>query len=158
MIAGTVRVGDSAFDGVTGLTEVTAPYTLQSIGSYAFYNSSVKRYVFEAVEAPVLEATYVSPESVAGNAELYRLFGTASVQQVGSRIFYANFYDYVAKVVEEKDLTGDGLYTLIEGMLADPEALRQMGQRAAASAITDANERIYRCICQVREQTGAGKR
>ncbi len=108
MIAGTVRVGDSAFDGVTGLTEVTAPYTLQSIGSYAFYNSSVKRYVFEAVEAPVLEATYVSPESVAGNAELYRLFGTASVQQVGSRIFYANFYDYVAKVVEEKALHDAG--------------------------------------------------
>lgn len=52
MIAGTVRVGDSAFDGVTGLTEITAPYTLQSIGSYAFYNSSVRRYVFEAVEAP----------------------------------------------------------------------------------------------------------
>lgn len=59
--AGTVRIGNSAFEGVGVLEEISFPYTVSVIGSYAFYKSTVTHYTFNSVEAPVLLSSYVDP-------------------------------------------------------------------------------------------------
>ncbi len=58
----TVRIDDYAFYNVANLQKVTLPYTVKAIGSYAFYHETdgkgVSNFVFEGVEAPILEASY----------------------------------------------------------------------------------------------------
>ncbi len=51
-----------------------------------------------------------------------------------------------AEVIEEKDLSGEHLKKLINSILFDDEALKQMAENAKKSAITDANNRIYNVI------------
>lgn len=104
---GTVRIGDSSFENVKNVSVVKIPYTVYSIGTYAFYGCSVTEYVFESTTAPVLEATYISPQEVAGDALLTSLFGTGG-RQLGSRIFYTNFYGHVAKIIEADRLRDSG--------------------------------------------------
>jgi len=57
---GTVLVKAYAFFGVNGsaLNKVTLPYSVNAIGDSAFLDSGVKEYVFESIQAPVLEAVY----------------------------------------------------------------------------------------------------
>ncbi|MDE7373600.1 MAG: leucine-rich repeat domain-containing protein, partial [Clostridia bacterium] len=50
----TVRIADGAFYGTKNLKTVVFPYTLKSIGSFAFRMSSVRDYYFNSVDAPVL--------------------------------------------------------------------------------------------------------
>ena len=58
------------------------------------------------------------------------------------------------ELIEEKDLTGEKLCTLVKEMLSDPEKLRSYGKNAAQLAIFDANERIFRLICETLEAQG----
>ena len=95
----TVAVAASAFAGVTTLENVTFPYTLKTIGSYAFYQSSVENYTFNSVEAPVLLAEFVDVSSVPGNDIEKLIFGRGSTSYLGATIYYANFHDYVAKLI-----------------------------------------------------------
>ncbi len=95
--AGTVRIGNSAFEGVGVLEEITFPYTVSVIGSYAFYNATVTHYTFNSVEAPVLLSSYVDPATVKDNDVLTAVFDSDG--GLGSSIYYANFYDFVAKQV-----------------------------------------------------------
>ena len=41
-----------------GLDKVILPYTLNTIGDSAFYNSGIKSFVFESVQAPILESSF----------------------------------------------------------------------------------------------------
>ena len=102
---GTVRIGDSAFEGSVNLVRVEMPYTVYAIGSYAFFDSSVTDYVFESVEAPVLESTYVDPATLTDQT-LINAFTEADSNDVAhtANVFYANFKDYVARVTEAKYL------------------------------------------------------
>ena len=52
----------------------------------------------------------------------------------------------VAEILEEKDLTGEALWAKVQGILADPDRLRSLGENAGKMEILDANDRIYRVI------------
>ena len=54
-----------------------------------------------------------------------------------------------AVVIEEKDLTGQRLVEEVQALVEDPNRLKMLGQNAAAMAIRDANERIYREIMEL---------
>lgn len=41
-----------------GLDKVILPYTLNTIGDSAFYNSGIQSFVFESVQAPILESSF----------------------------------------------------------------------------------------------------
>ena len=51
-----------------------------------------------------------------------------------------------AEILEEKDLTGEALWAKVQGILADPDQLRSLGENAGKMEILDANDRIYRVI------------
>ena len=54
-----------------------------------------------------------------------------------------------AEVIEEKDLTGEKLISVVSGMLSDDEKLSQMSRNASSVAIDDANERIYKVLMEI---------
>lgn len=54
-----------------------------------------------------------------------------------------------AMIIEQKDLTGERLIETVDSMLGDPAVLAEYRRNAQKMAITDANERIYRTVCQV---------
>lgn len=93
----TVRVGASAFEGAKGITEVTFPYSFKAIGDKAFYNCSATRYVFGCLEAPVLEAAYVSANEFGTKSDMYAILDDTG--NISSEKYYANFKDYVALVL-----------------------------------------------------------
>ena len=82
---GTVAIADDAFAYVKLLTKVVVPYTVKTVGSEAFYQSSVTDYTFNSIDAPVLLASYVA-EIFNGTA-----FGNSSISVTQ---YYANFLDH----------------------------------------------------------------
>ena len=54
-----------------------------------------------------------------------------------------------ARILEEKDLSGESLCRLVEELFEEPQTIRTLSENAGKMAITDANERIYRLICEV---------
>ena len=54
-----------------------------------------------------------------------------------------------ARVLEDKDLSGESLCRLVEELFEEPQTIRTLSENAGKMAITDANERIYRLICEV---------
>ncbi|HBJ19442.1 MAG TPA: hypothetical protein DDY70_06900, partial [Clostridiales bacterium] len=100
LAAGTVSVEGHAFEDTRNLVSVEFPYTVKRIGAYAFYLASVTHYTFNSVEAPALLASYVDPASVRSDTLLYTIFGESTDgSTLESTIYYANFYDFVAKRV-----------------------------------------------------------
>ncbi len=121
----TVRIDDYAFYNTSRLQSITLPYTVSSIGSYAFFNelgdedldetmkeylnylgitdpAFVSRFVFEGVEAPVLEASYQEDgyktyigEDEYGNPTVYLEEGCGWAMG----LFYSNFKGYLHDVV-----------------------------------------------------------
>ncbi len=83
----TVVIRDEAFQNVSVLESIEFPYTVNTIGAYAFFNSSVKNYKFNGVEAPVLLANYFDLSLLASDAESKRFLA-------GNTNFYANFSDF----------------------------------------------------------------
>ncbi len=63
-----------------------------------------------------------------------------------------------AEIIEEKDLTGEGLWKKVEKILADPERLRSLGENAGKMEIIDANERIYREVKKAANGSRKGKK
>ncbi|MGN1041957.1 MAG: leucine-rich repeat protein, partial [Christensenellales bacterium] len=98
----TVAIGASAFEGVDGLEAITFPYTVKAIGSFAFYDSTVAKYTFNSVQAPVLYAEAINGDAYSGAEQgsdeyyIYLFFGSNGV---GGTHYYANFYDFVAKKI-----------------------------------------------------------
>ncbi len=90
ILENTVRIGDGAFYSASGLDEIHIPYTVKQIGSFAFFLCTAKTYVFESVEAPVLEATYSLPVGAGDDF-------VAATQYYG--MYYSNFYNYVVLTV-----------------------------------------------------------
>lgn len=60
IIDGTLTVAESAFYGLNSgvIDEVVLPYSVNSIGDAAFFNSGIKTYTFESIVAPALETIY----------------------------------------------------------------------------------------------------
>ncbi|HIS69417.1 MAG TPA: undecaprenyldiphospho-muramoylpentapeptide beta-N-acetylglucosaminyltransferase [Candidatus Gallacutalibacter stercoravium] len=54
-----------------------------------------------------------------------------------------------ASILEEKDLTGQRLISMVDEMVSHPDVLRAYQANAKKMAITDSSERIYRGICEV---------
>ena len=54
-----------------------------------------------------------------------------------------------ALIIEEKDLTSEKLTQTVNDLLKDRERLAQIGKNAAAMAVTDATERIYKVLCEI---------
>ncbi|MBD5092045.1 MAG: hypothetical protein HDT36_01515 [Clostridiales bacterium] len=82
--SGTVMVRDSAFEGMLVLKEVEIPYTVKTIGAYAFFNNNIEHYIFNSIQAPTLLAEYYD-------------FGEGE-EEVSVTNFYANFLYYAAFV------------------------------------------------------------
>ncbi len=115
VIDNTVAIGDFAFEGV-GLCEAVAfPYTVKRIGNGAFVNSSVLDYTFTSVQAPTLEAGYVDTTGYGPGNLLYMVFDQFDTNySIGSTIYYSNFSNYVAFIIEadkfnEPPITGNDL-------------------------------------------------
>lgn len=51
-----------------------------------------------------------------------------------------------AEIIEEKDLTGRGLWEKVNSILSTPSRLASLGENAGKLEIIDANERIYQVI------------
>lgn len=91
--ANTVRIGDFSFANTRNLRSVVIPYTVESIGSQAFFNNLtgdkfVKDYTFEGVEAPVLEGAYSMDSAL-------------SQEAYAQGIYYSNFRGYVATIFSD---------------------------------------------------------
>ena len=99
---GVVRIGDDAFRSVGALQTVVFPNGVAAIGDKAFYGCSAKSYVFNSLSAPVLEA-YLVRSSDLDDAVLAGIFDFEDGE--GEEKYYANFSDYVAKVLYP-ELTG----------------------------------------------------
>ncbi len=54
-----------------------------------------------------------------------------------------------AEVIEEKDLNGEMLINAVKGILSDTKLSSKMGEKAAETAILDANKRIYDCLMEL---------
>ena len=98
----TVRVDAYAFYGLNdgALEKVVLPYSINTIGDAAFFESGVMEYTFESIQAPALEAVWREEiqTALADGAELpYRGY------------YYANFetylYNYSQFVQEPSPLT-----------------------------------------------------
>ncbi len=124
IVKDTVRVADYAFYNTHNLEKVTIPYTVKSIGSYAFFNlldeikdseenlvypnsKSVSEFIFEGVEAPALEASYHEKgystyEGVddEGNPVIYLTDFCGWAQG----LFYTNFKGYFHEIVDPATL------------------------------------------------------
>ncbi len=100
--AGTIRIGDSAFENASRLTRVILPYELAAIGDKAFYASSVKEYRFTGLRAPHLEAFIVDGDAFGTDTNEYKVFGKDTLAEDK---FYANFSNYAA-YVKHAETTG----------------------------------------------------
>ena len=94
-----IRIAEEAFRGAKNLTSVVLPRNLAAIGDKAFYDSSVKAYVFTGLTAPVLEA-YAFRNSDSSDSILQNIFDFQNGE--GEEKYYANFSDYLAKVLYAK--------------------------------------------------------
>lgn len=54
-----------------------------------------------------------------------------------------------AVLIEEKEFTGERLKKEVEILLENPSTMIEMGKNAYGMAITDATERIIKCICSI---------
>lgn len=97
----TVRIAESAFYNVNfgmtrnALTKIVFPYTLKEIGTAAFYNCSATEYVFESVEAPILESQL---DYTVGNNNYPALGHNYLTYAYFQGMFYSNFFSYVAYI------------------------------------------------------------
>ncbi len=103
VLDGTVRIADSAFYQDKHLKKVTLPMSVKSVGAFAFYGSAVEEYVFEAVEAPILETscilldfTYISDQT---SEECWVFSPFVGFQ---STLYYANFGGFAGLIIEEE--------------------------------------------------------
>ena len=54
-----------------------------------------------------------------------------------------------AEVIEEKELSGEKLISVVEEMLSSSDKLNEMSKNAEKAAIDDANERIYKVLMEL---------
>lgn len=89
ILDGTVRVEGYAFFELNegAVKEIVLPYSINTIGDCAFYASGVTKYIFESIQAPVLETVYRSDVETqienASNVAYYKGY------------YYCNFETYL---------------------------------------------------------------
>ncbi|MBE7077823.1 MAG: hypothetical protein E7377_03855, partial [Clostridiales bacterium] len=86
---GTLRIDAYAFYDLNKdvLDKIVLPYTLNTIGDGAFLESGIETYVFESIQAPVLETIY--------RAEIESAIESVSTTSYYKGYYYANFETYV---------------------------------------------------------------
>ena len=52
-------------------------------------------------------------------------------------------------MIEEKDLTDEKLYDVVDNLLSHPEKLTEIGDNAKKMAITDATDRIIQAVSSI---------
>ena len=57
--------------------------------------------------------------------------------------------DGAAEIIEEKDLSGESLIKVVEGLIENKDKLQKMSQAALKGAIVDSNQRIYEILMQL---------
>ena len=101
VLDGTVRIADNAFYQDKHLKKVTFPKTLKAIGSFAFYGAAIEDYVFNAVEAPILESLCMMLDmTYLGDLANTIAYVFSPVLGYESTIYYANFGDFAGLVLE----------------------------------------------------------
>lgn len=103
--SGVARIQDSAFATASKLEKVTLSADVTAIGDKGFYKCSTKEYVFEGLNAPILESRIV--RNYTNNAEKYIFSQSSEVDRNSSDAkaeekYYANFSDYAALVLYPK--------------------------------------------------------
>ena len=93
----TVRVAASAFENASNVVSVEFPYVFKAIGDRAFYNCGATDYVFGCLNAPVLEAQPLSASDFNVGSDMYLILDDSG--SISSEKYYANFKDYVARVL-----------------------------------------------------------
>ena len=102
---GTVRIMACAFYELNEdvLDKVIIPYSVNAIGDLAFYDSGVTEYVFESIQAPVLESIYRQEI-----AEQIKAQATETTAAFYKGYYYANFdtqlYNYTKYGTETSNL------------------------------------------------------
>ena len=107
-IADTISIANSAFMGVNILGSVKFVYTVAEIGDYAFFDSSVKEYEFNSVEAPALLSEFEDVDDEPYSVKKVMFGRNDANHYYGFTIYYANFYDYAAKVIYSAKLNAMG--------------------------------------------------
>ena len=89
VLEGTLRIEAYAFYDLNKdvLDKIVLPYTLNTIGDGAFLESGIETYVFESIQAPVLETVY--------RAEIESAIESVSTTSYYKGYYYANFETYV---------------------------------------------------------------
>ena len=54
-----------------------------------------------------------------------------------------------AILIEEKDLSGEKLISLIDLLISNMDKVREYGENAKKMAVTDASKRITDCLCEI---------
>lgn len=104
VLEGTVRIADNAFYNDKHLKKVILPKTLKAIGSYAFYGTVVQDYVFNAVEAPILESVCMMLDmTYLGDLDNTIAWVFSPVLGYQSNLYYANFGDFAGLIIEEEN-------------------------------------------------------
>ncbi len=109
--SGTVRIAAYAFYGAKGsVSGIILPYSVATIGTYAFFESDIENYTFESVDAPTLESFY-------NNAVFNYLSGTSMMSNLLFRYrgaYYTNFEDFFLNAYLGSDL-GINMYYPVNG-------------------------------------------
>lgn len=104
VLSDTIIIANSSFMEVNNLNSVKFAGTVAVIGDYAFFQSSVKEYEFNSVEAPVLLSEFKEVEHLSYHSIGKRLFGRNDNYCYGFTIYYANFFSYVAQIIYHEEL------------------------------------------------------
>ncbi|MBE5751506.1 MAG: hypothetical protein E7357_03750 [Clostridiales bacterium] len=104
VVDGTLYVQSSAFLDLNegALDGIVLPHSLNVIGDEAFFNSGIKKYTFESVQAPILETSY--RDEVAGWVESIADEQAASYYK---GYYYTNFETYFYNFTEFKGETSE---------------------------------------------------
>ena len=99
---GTVIIGAEAFKGLSAgaIEKIVLPHSIDVIGDSAFFESGISEYVFESIQAPVLEAIYRSEVE-----EAIKATATDITAGYYRGYYYANFETYFYRYTSFGDAT-----------------------------------------------------
>ncbi len=143
---GTVYVLSAAFYAINedALDGVVLPHSVNAIGDDAFFNSGIKEYTFESVQAPLLETIYHA--EVAGWIESIAEENTVSYYK---GYYYTNFDSYFYNYTHFGNETSDlKLYYPQNGIGYDNYVYRlYFGTKATTTIVqTDATREFIRTL------------
>ncbi len=162
---GADTINEAMIDLITAKKDDDDCYFLHAMGQYGGYvPDRLKENGVEIENNPNLELReYINDMEVcmpaadlvicrSGASSLYELraLGKASIlipsPNVAENHQYYNAMELVnnhaAEIIEEKDLTGEKLYAMVQDLVSNPEKIHSMEEKAKEMAILDAADRI----------------